>query len=86
MARLVIPDILYHVTQHGNGGQRVFSSQADFVTPRKPIRQRSDFDRSGISQGTGSRGLELVLLRHFLSDNHKPCYRPSSTRHDTEVS
>jgi hypothetical protein len=28
---------------------------------------------------TGSRSLEHFLLRHFLSDNHKSCYRPSST-------
>src|SRR5579863_4218176 len=34
LARLVIPGIPYHVTQRGNGGQRVFFSQADYAAYR----------------------------------------------------
>jgi hypothetical protein len=33
---------------------------------------------------TGSRSLEHFLLRHFLSDNHKLCYRQSLTNPDRE--
>jgi putative transposase len=34
LARVVIPGIPYHVTQRGNGGQRVFFSEADYAAYR----------------------------------------------------
>ena len=34
LARVVIPGLPYHVTQRGNGGQRVFFSQGDFAAYR----------------------------------------------------
>ena len=34
LARVVIPDLPYHVTQRGNGGQRVFFSDEDYAAYR----------------------------------------------------
>src|SRR5271157_98999 len=34
LARVIVPDVPYHVTQRGNGGQRTFFSDDDFALYR----------------------------------------------------
>jgi hypothetical protein len=51
LARLVIPGIPYHVTQRGNGGQRVFFTAADYAAYFDSSRTRPPRPASRCGRG-----------------------------------
>ncbi len=48
LARVVIPDLPYHVTQRGNGGQRVFFSDEDYAAYRDLLADAAREARVGV--------------------------------------
>ena len=48
LARVVIPDLPYHVTQRGNGGQRVFFSDEDYEAYRDLLAAAAREARVGV--------------------------------------
>ena len=48
LARVVIPDLPYHVTQRGNGGQRVFFSDDDYAAYRDLLADAAREARVGV--------------------------------------
>ena len=48
LARVVVPDLPYHVTQRGNGGQKVFFSDGDYAAYRDLLADAAREARVGV--------------------------------------
>jgi REP element-mobilizing transposase RayT len=51
LARVVIPELPYHVTRRGNGGQRVFFSDEDYAACRDLLATATREARVGVRAG-----------------------------------